>query len=74
MELKNVIKCGRIGNVMTRNRLVMPAMCSYTATVEGAVTDATINHYSRRAAGGIGLIVIEMVNPSPGCQCFAGNL
>lgn len=74
MELKHVTKTGRIGNVVTRNRLVMPAMCSYTATVEGAVTDATINHYSRRAAGGLGLIVVEMVNPSPGCQCFPGNL
>lgn len=67
MELKHVTKTGRIGNVVTRNRLVMPAMCSYTATVEGAVTDATINHYSRRAAGGLGLIVVEMANPSPGC-------
>ena len=35
LELKHVTKTGRIGNVVTRNRLVMPAMCSYTATVEG---------------------------------------
>lgn len=74
MKLEHLTKTGRIGNLVTRNRMVMPAMCSYTATVDGAVTDATIHHYARRAAGGIGTIVIEMVNPSPGCQCFAGNL
>ena len=74
MKLEYLMKTGKIGNVVTRNRIIMPAMCSYTATVDGAVTDATINHYARRAEGGAGVIVTEMVNPSPGCQCFAGNL
>lgn len=74
MQLEHLTKAGHIGKLVTRNRMVMPAMCSYTATVDGAVTDATIHHYARRAAGGIGTIVTEMVNPSPGCQCFAGNL
>ena len=73
MKLEYLAKTGKIGNVVTRNRLMMPAMCSYTA-IKGAVTDATVNHYARRAEGGIGVIVTEMVNPSPGCQCFAGNL
>ena len=73
MKLEYLTKTGKIGNVVTRNRLMMPAMCSYTA-IKGAVTDATVNHYARRAEGGIGVIVTEMVNPSPGCQCFAGNL
>ena len=73
MKLEYLAKTGKIGNVVTRNRLMMPAMCSYTA-IKGAVTDATVNHYARRAEGGVGVIVTEMVNPSPGCQCFAGNL
>lgn len=73
MKLEYLTKTGRIGNVVTRNRMMMPAMCSYTA-IKGAVTDATVNHYARRAQGGVGVIVTEMVNPSPGCQCFAGNL
>ena len=73
MKLEYLAKTGKIGNVVTRNRMMMPAMCSYTA-IKGAVTDATVNHYARRAEGGVGVIVTEMVNPSPGCQCFAGNL
>lgn len=74
MKYVNVTKPGKIGKLVLKNRMIMPAMCSYTANGDGSVSSATINHYARRAAGGVAAIVTEMTNPSPGCQVFPGNL
>ena len=74
MKYKYISQFGYIGKLMLKNRMIMPAMCSYTANQDGSVSSATVNHYARRAAGGVGLIVVEMTNPSPGCQVFPGNL
>lgn len=41
-----------------RNRIVMPPMQTGLATKEGAVTDALIEYYSRRAKA-IGLLIVE---------------
>lgn len=74
MRLKSILQPGRVDNLMLKNRMIMPAMYSYAANENGSVSSATINHYAGRAAGGVGLIVVEMTNPSPGCQVFPGNL
>lgn len=74
MEFKNLSKPGKIGSMVLRNRIVMPAMETWSASTDGTVTETTINHYSRRAEGGVGLIIIEMTNPTPGCMCFPGEL
>lgn len=42
-----------------KNRLVMAPMATNMATLEGEVTDRHIKHYSARANGGVGLIVLE---------------
>jgi 2,4-dienoyl-CoA reductase-like NADH-dependent reductase (Old Yellow Enzyme family) len=42
-----------------KNRLVMAPMATNMATAEGEVTDRHIKHYSSRARGGVGLIVLE---------------
>ncbi len=41
------------------NRIVMPPMASYTGTEEGYVTPETSEYYHARAAGGVGLIIVE---------------
>lgn len=48
-----------------RNRTVLPPMVSGYAT-EGRATKRLINYYSRQAAGGVGLIIVEAtcVDPS----------
>ena len=50
----------KIGNVMIKNRLVVPAMDSGEFTPEGFVRQATLDYYGARAAGGFGLIIIEI--------------
>ena len=50
---------GVIGNLRIKNRIVMPPMGTQFASDTGAPTDRTVRHYARRAAGGVGLIIVE---------------
>ena len=74
MKFENLSKPGKIGALTVRNRMVMPAMETWSAGPDGTVTETTINHYARRANGGVGVVITEMTNPSPGCRCFPGEL
>jgi 2,4-dienoyl-CoA reductase-like NADH-dependent reductase (Old Yellow Enzyme family) len=47
---------GRIGGLELPNRVVMPAM-DMNLCVDGSVTDAEIDHYAARSAGGVGLVI-----------------
>lgn len=55
---------GKIGNVKTRNRIVMLPMGTAFGTQFGAVTERTIKHYVERAKGGAGLITVGNISPS----------
>lgn len=57
--MSNLFKTIRIGNVEIKNRLVMPPMCMYSADHQGNSQDFHLIHYSARAIGGIGLIILE---------------
>lgn len=48
-----------IKELRLKNRIVMPPMATGMATPEGEVTDRHIRHYTARARGGVGLIIIE---------------
>ncbi len=48
-----------IKGLRLKNRIVMAPMATGMATPEGAVTDRHIKHYSVRARGGVGLVIIE---------------
>src|SRR5688572_21261110 len=52
-----------IGAVEIPNRLVMPAMTTRLADREGYVTEDTIAYFGARAAGGTGLVTVEMASP-----------
>lgn len=49
----------RIGGVLLKNRVVMPAMLTGFATRDGCVNEQMVRYYARRAEGGTGLIVVE---------------
>ena len=43
-----------------KNRLVMPPMCMYSAEPgTGLVNDFHLAHYTARAIGGVGLVIVE---------------
>jgi len=50
---------GSIGCIRLKNRAVMPAMGTNMSDA-GMVNSAVINHYQRRAEGGVGLIIVEV--------------
>ena len=54
---------GRIGGIEVRNRVVMPPMTTRFADDEGQVTDTTVAYFRARAAGGVGLVTVEMAAP-----------
>ncbi|MDD0822919.1 NADH:flavin oxidoreductase/NADH oxidase [Mannheimia sp. AT1] len=51
----------KIKNLELKNRIVMPPMCQYSAT-NGVPNDWHFVHYTSRAIGGVGLIIVEMTN------------
>src|SRR5690606_30420868 len=46
-------------NVTLNNRIVLSPMCMYSADDDGKVTDWHIVHYGTRAAGKVGLLILE---------------
>lgn len=61
MKFEKLLQPGKIGNVDIRNRFVVPPMGTNFGSADGYVTDQMIEYYRRRAAGGFGLIIIEVV-------------
>ncbi|WP_150539068.1 NADH:flavin oxidoreductase/NADH oxidase [Actinobacillus vicugnae] len=54
----------QIKNLELKNRVVMPPMCQYQAT-DGLPNNWHFVHYTSRAIGGVGLIIVEMTNVAP---------
>jgi len=53
----------RIGDVEIPNRIVLPSMTTRAADAGGFVTEDTLAYYQARAAGGVGLVTVEMASP-----------
>lgn len=70
-----------IKHVKFRNRVVMPPMvCAAMpglvqgAPVEGVASDASVEHYARRARAGTGLIIVEATAVDEGGRCWKAGL
>ncbi|WP_448203810.1 oxidoreductase [Azospirillum sp. sgz302134] len=50
---------GRLRGLDLRNRLVMAPMESNLAAPDGSVSDAMLAYYAARAAGGVGMVIVE---------------
>jgi len=51
-------------NITLKNRIVMPPMCMYQAK-DGFVNLFHISHYSTRAMGGVGFVIVEATAVTP---------
>ena len=56
---RHLLAAGRIGPIELANRVVMPAMDQNSCTDDGEITDLTVAHYTARARGGVGLLILE---------------
>ncbi|OEH94533.1 NADPH dehydrogenase NamA [Bacillus solimangrovi] len=54
-----------IKDVTLKNRIVMSPMCMYSSTDEGTVQNWHLTHYTSRAVGQVGLIMIEATAVTP---------
>ena len=52
-------------NLTFKNRLVMPALASFLFDDDGNITDAILEHYRRRAASGVSMVIVEACAVSP---------
>jgi 2,4-dienoyl-CoA reductase-like NADH-dependent reductase (Old Yellow Enzyme family)/thioredoxin reductase len=50
---------GRIGTMQLKNRIVYPPMGTNVCTFEGDVTERLKAYHAARAAGGVGLVIVE---------------
>ncbi len=52
-------------DLQLKNRVVMPPMCMYQSGSDGRATDWHWVHYTSRAVGGVGLIIVEATGVEP---------
>lgn len=56
---------GKIGPLVLANRVVMAPMTTRLADAQGHATAEGMAYYRARAAGGVGLVTVEMAAPEP---------
>ncbi len=64
----------QLGGLSLKNRTVMPAMGTGYGSLEGEATDRLLAYMARRARGGVGLIVTEVLAVHPAGRGFPGEL
>ncbi|WP_417876929.1 FAD-dependent oxidoreductase [Vibrio sp.] len=66
--LNHVFSPISIGNMVVKNRLVVPPMVSNYANEDGTCTEQFISYHEEKAKGGWGLIIVEdyRINPEAG--------
>jgi 2,4-dienoyl-CoA reductase-like NADH-dependent reductase (Old Yellow Enzyme family)/thioredoxin reductase len=55
----------KIKDRLLKNRIVMPGLASFLIEDDGSITDKTVEHYRRRAAGGPAMVIVEACAVSP---------
>ncbi|MBN2125399.1 MAG: FAD-dependent oxidoreductase [Deltaproteobacteria bacterium] len=61
----HLFKPFRIKDLHLENRIVMPALASFLIEDDGSITEKTIEHYRRRAAGGPAMVIVEAHSVTP---------
>jgi 2,4-dienoyl-CoA reductase-like NADH-dependent reductase (Old Yellow Enzyme family)/thioredoxin reductase len=65
MILEHVFSPFSFKGIELKNRIVMPPLASFLIEDDGSVTEKTIEHYRRRAAGGPAMVIMEAHAVSP---------
>lgn len=63
--LRNLFSPFRVKHLELKNRIVMPGLASFLIEDDGSVTDKTIEHYRKRAAGGPAMVIVEAHSVTP---------
>jgi 2,4-dienoyl-CoA reductase (NADPH2) len=60
----SLFKPGFIGKLNIKNRLIMAAMGNTLADNNGNITEAMLEHYRARSAGGAGMVIVQFASTS----------
>ncbi len=71
---EKLLQEGKIGSVILRNRMVMPAMGSSHGNFDGTVNQGLIDYYTKRATGYFGLVITEFTCIDKLGQAIPGQL
>lgn len=63
--MKTILSPITIKDMTIKNRIVMPPMCMYSAQADGLATSFHDIHYTTRAVGEVGLIMVEATAVTP---------
>lgn len=64
--MPSILDAFKYKDLSLKNRIVMPPMCQYSVSAkDGIPNDWHFTHYTSRAVGGTGLIIIEMTDVEP---------
>ena len=64
----------KIRDLVLKNRIVMPPMCTYSSDGEGMVKNFHMVHYGSRAIGGVGFIILEATAVVPNGRISSRDL
>jgi 2,4-dienoyl-CoA reductase-like NADH-dependent reductase (Old Yellow Enzyme family)/thioredoxin reductase len=64
--VKKLFEAARIGTLELKNRIVFLPMGTNLGEEGGFVSDDQVGYYARRAAGGAGLVIVEICSVDPG--------
>lgn len=74
MSKKTLFSSFNLKNITLKNRIVMPPMCMYSAGNDGMATDFHLVHYTTRAVGGVGMILVEATGVEPRGRISSNDL
>ena len=63
--LNHLFSSFKIKHCELKNRIVMPSLASFLIKSDGSITENTVEHYRRRAAGGPAMVIMEACAVSP---------
>ena len=63
--MSHLFKDGNIGKMSLKNRIIMAPMCMYSSDNSGEIKPFHHYHYTSRAVGGVGLIIVEATAIEP---------
>lgn len=72
--MSKLLSKANIGDCQLKNRVVMPPMCMYKSDDSGEVKPFHTFHYTSRAVGGVGLIIVEATAVEPKGRISSNDL
>ena len=69
-----MFKCGNIGTLKLKNRLIASPVTPNYATVEGFVTERTLEFYRQRAHSGVSMVITEGAYVHPTGKAYSNQL